>query len=62
MSGERVLDEVSAERIRGHVEHIVSKIPSRAAGSPNGKRMAEYSRDAMIAAGVGFLVGLMLVR
>ena len=52
MSRERVLDEVSAANIRGHVEHIAWKIPHRAAGSENGKRMAEYSRDALIEAGV----------
>ena len=44
--------EVSADRIRAHVEKIVNDIPHRAAGSANGKRMAEYSRDAMKAAGL----------
>jgi len=53
MSRERVLDEVSAANIRGHVEHIAWQIPHRAAGSENGRRMAEYSRNAMIEAGVG---------
>ncbi len=52
MSGQKVLDEVSADRIRAHVEKIVREIPHRAAGSANGKRMAEYSRDAMKAAGL----------
>ncbi len=52
MSREHVLDAVSAANIRSHVERIVSEIPHRAAGSDNGRRMAEYSRDAMIAAGV----------
>ena len=52
MSREAVLGEVSSERIRKHVEHICSEIPHRAAGSANGKRMAEFSRDALIAAGV----------
>lgn len=50
MSG--VLDEVSADRIRAHVEKIVTEIPHRAAGSANGRRMAEYSRDAMKANGL----------
>ncbi|MFM9849623.1 MAG: M28 family peptidase [Hyphomicrobiaceae bacterium] len=52
MSGQKVLDEVSADRIRAHIEKIVKDIPHRAAGSANGKRMAEYSRDAMKAAGL----------
>ncbi len=51
MSAE-VIGEVSAARVRAHVEHIVTEIPHRAAGSPNGRRMAEYSRDALVEAGV----------
>ena len=47
MSDPAILSEVSADRIRSHIEKIVREIPHRAAGSPNGKRMAEYSRDAM---------------
>ncbi len=47
-----LLDEVSSARIRADVERIVRDIPHRAAGSANGRRMAEYSRDAMLAAGV----------
>jgi len=42
-----ILNEVSANRIRDHIQKIVREIPHRAAGSANGKRMAEYSRDAM---------------
>src|SRR5258708_3684430 len=52
MSDPAILNEVSADRIRGHVEKIVREIPHRAAGSANGKRMAEYSRDAMKAGGL----------
>lgn len=52
MSRERVLDAVSAAKIRTHVEHIVGKIPHRAAGSPNGRKMAEYSKKSMVKAGV----------
>jgi hypothetical protein len=52
MINDRLLDEVSSERIRADVERIVRDIPYRAAGSANGRRMAEYSRDAMLAAGV----------
>jgi Peptidase family M28 len=47
MSSTKVVEEVSADRIRAHIEKIVSEIPHRAAGSANGRRMAEYSRDAM---------------
>src|SRR3979490_1145261 len=47
MSDPAILSELSAERIRHHNENIVREIPHRAAGSANGKRMAEYSRDAM---------------
>jgi len=52
MSKAQVIAEVSAANVRAHVEKIVSDIPHRAAGSPNGKRMAEYSRDAMHAVGL----------
>src|SRR3954447_1233785 len=47
MSDPAVVNDVAADRIRDHVERIVRDIPHRAAGSANGKRMAEYSRDAM---------------
>jgi len=47
MSKAQVIQEVSAANVRAHVERIVSEIPHRAAGSENGRRMAEYSRDAM---------------
>jgi hypothetical protein len=56
MSEEAILREVSADNIRDHVEHIVQRMPHRAAGSANGKRMAEYSRDAMKAAGLADVV------
>ncbi|MEM0908938.1 MAG: M28 family peptidase, partial [Pseudomonadota bacterium] len=51
MSGSPV-DAVSATNVRTHVEAIVTDIPHRAAGSENGRRMAQYSCDAMKAAGV----------
>lgn len=47
MSKTQVLGEASAQNVRAHVERIVREIPHRAAGSDNGRRMAEYSRDAM---------------
>jgi hypothetical protein len=52
MSEEVVISEVSAERIRKDVECIVRELPYRAAGSENGRRMAEYSRDPLQAAGL----------
>jgi Peptidase family M28 len=56
MSGPAILNEVSADRIRAHIEKIVREIPHRAAGSANGKRMAEYSRDAMKSNGLSDVV------
>ena len=56
MSKAQVIDEVSAKNVRAHVEKIVREIPHRAAGSENGRRMAEYSRDAMRAAGAQALI------
>jgi hypothetical protein len=38
--------------VRAHVDTIVTEIPHRAAGSENGRRMAEYSRDALKADGI----------
>ena len=52
MSEKSVLDAVSAANVKAHVEHITTKIPSRLAGSPNGKRMAEYSAEALSKVGV----------
>lgn len=52
MSETAILAELSADNIRRDVERIVTEIPYRAAGSANGRRMAEYSRDAMRAAGL----------
>ena len=47
MSKAQVIEEVSAKNVRAYVERIVKEIPHRAAGSENGRRMAQYSRDAM---------------
>ena len=52
MSKAQVVEAVSAKNVRANVEKIVREIPHRAAGSENGRRMAEYSRDAMKAIGV----------
>lgn len=47
-----VVAAVSAENVRQHVEHITTRIPSRLAGSENGRRMAEYSAHALQDVGV----------
>jgi hypothetical protein len=52
MAKKELIASVSAQNVRAHVETIVREIPHRAAGSVNGRRMAEYSRDAMHAAGL----------
>jgi len=47
-----VIEEVSADRVRAHVEHITTQIPSRLAGSQNAKRMAQYSAAALSKEGI----------
>ena len=56
MSTAQVIGEVSVKNVRAHVERIVNEIPHRAAGSANGRRMAEYSRDAMRQSGAEALI------
>src|SRR5262245_18150626 len=56
MSEEKVVSAVSAANVKAHVEHITTEIPSRLAGSANGKRMAEYSAAALGKAGVSATV------
>src|SRR5262245_41774930 len=52
MSEEGVVAAGSAANARAHIEHITTQIPSRLAGSENGRRMAEYSAEALGKAGV----------
>jgi hypothetical protein len=52
MSEEAMLSALDARNVRAHVEHIVTNIPSRLAGSPSQRRMAEYSARALRDAGV----------
>jgi hypothetical protein len=52
MDDRAVVEEVSADNVRAHVEHIVKEMPGRLAGSENGRRMAEYSAEKLHAAGV----------
>src|SRR5215831_20188438 len=51
MSRQDIVREVSTENVRRHVEHITTAIPSRLAGSPNARRMADYSFKALHEAG-----------
>jgi len=43
MSEEHILNALSVDNVRAHVEHIVTQMPTRLAGSENARRMAEYS-------------------
>jgi len=52
MSEAGVVSAVSAANVKAHVEHITREIPSRLAGSANGKRMAEYSAAELDKVGV----------
>lgn len=52
MSEHLVVDSVSAQNVRARVEYICENIPSRLAGSENGRRMAEDNADALRAVGV----------
>ena len=52
MSEHQVVDAVSAENVRKHVEYVCEHIPSRLAGSENARRMAEYNAAALRAVGV----------
>jgi hypothetical protein len=48
----QILDELSVDRAWRHLEHIAGEIPSRLAGSPNARRMAEYAHEALGQAGL----------
>ena len=52
MSDEGVVAGVSVANAKAHIEHITTEIPSRLAGSENGRRMAEYSAAALTEAGL----------
>ena len=56
MSEQSILTALSVDNVRAHVEHITKKIPSRLAGSENGRRMAEYSAASLRAVGVEAVV------
>jgi len=52
MSGKSVVEAVRAENVRDRVRVICEQIPSRLAGSENGRRMAEFNAEAMRSVGV----------
>jgi hypothetical protein len=56
LSESAALESLSVERVSSDIERITTDIPSRLAGSPNGRRMAEYSRDALLAEGIAAAV------
>ncbi|BBK34065.1 PA domain-containing protein [Stella humosa] len=47
-----ILDQLSVANVERTTIQIGEEIPSRLAGSENGRRMAEYSRDRMLADGI----------
>ena len=47
-----VVRKLSVDHAWSHIERITREIPSRLAGSDNGRRMAEYARDAFAKAGL----------
>jgi hypothetical protein len=52
LSLDRLLDDISADAAYRHIERITTDIPSRLAGSPNSRRMAEYAHEAFRASGL----------
>jgi len=52
MSERLVVDSVSAANVREYVEYVCERIPSRLAGSENGRRIAEYNAERLRAVGV----------
>ena len=52
MSEQSILNALAVDNVERTTIHISDHIPSRLAGSENGRRMAEYSRDRMAAEGI----------
>ncbi|HYI13863.1 MAG TPA: M28 family peptidase [Thermomicrobiales bacterium] len=52
MSLDEILDDLSEERTWRHLTHITEQIPSRLAGTPNARRMAEYAAEQLANAGL----------
>src|SRR5207237_4677711 len=51
-SREALLGELSLDDAWRHVERITGEMPSRLAGSPNARRMAEYAHETLARAGI----------
>jgi hypothetical protein len=49
---EAVLDDLSADRAWTHLVHITEQMPSRLAGTPNARRMAEYAAGQLAESGL----------
>jgi hypothetical protein len=47
-----ILSELSEDRTWRHLTHITEQIPSRLAGTPNARRMAEYAAENLADAGL----------
>ena len=52
MAREDILRDLSVDNAWAHIERITEQIPSRLAGSPNSRRMAEYAHDTFTRAGL----------
>ncbi len=52
MSEQSILSALSVDNVEQTTIHISDRIPSRLSGSENGRRMAEYSRDRLVAEGI----------
>jgi hypothetical protein len=52
MTFDAIRRDLSADEAWRHLEHIAGQIPSRLAGSPSSRRMAEYAHDALGRAGL----------
>ncbi len=52
MSLQTLLDKLSEERTWHHLTHITEQIPSRLAGTPNARSMAEYAAEQLGTAGL----------
>ncbi|MBI3966525.1 MAG: M28 family peptidase, partial [Chloroflexi bacterium] len=52
MSFESVSRELSIDNAWSHIRHITDEMPSRLAGSANGRRMAEYAQEQFSRAGL----------
>ncbi len=56
MSEPEVVSQMTVDNVRTHVDHMCTQMPSRLAGSDNGRRMAEYSCEVMSSLGLKTVV------